>query len=65
MNAQRSIVKTYTKSTLSEQKSDFEYWQSQTTEQRLAALEQIRDEYHAWKYDPQPRFQRVLSVIKR
>lgn len=63
MNAQRNIVKTYTKSKLSEQKSAFVYWQSQSPEQRLAALEQIRNEYHAWKYDPHPRFQRVPSVI--
>jgi hypothetical protein len=47
------------------QKSDFEYWKSQTAEQRLATLEQIRNEYHAWKYDSQPRFQKVLSIIKR
>ena len=65
MDVQRTIAKTYTKTKLSDQKSDFEYWQSQTAEQRLATLEQIRKEYHAWKYDPQPRFQRVLSIIKR
>lgn len=65
MNVQRSIAKTYTKTKLSEQKSDFQYWQSQTPEQRLATLEHIRNENHAWKYDPQPRFQRVLSIIKR
>jgi hypothetical protein len=65
MDTERSIVKTYAKVKLQEQKSDFEYWQTQTAEKRLAALEQIRSEYHAWKYDPQPRFQRVLSVTKR
>ena len=65
MDVQRTIAKTYTKIKLSEQKSDFQYWQNQTAKQRLATLEQIRNEYHAWKYDPQPRFQRVLSIIKR
>jgi len=65
MSTQRTIAKTYKKVKLHEQKSDFEYWQSQTPEKRLETLEQIRAEYHTWKYDTQPRFQRVLSVIKR
>ena len=35
-------------------------------QERLDALEQIRSEYHQWKYqDAQPRFQRVYRVIKR
>ncbi len=65
MNAQRTIEKTYKKIKLHEQKSDFAYWQTQPVEKRLAALEEIRMEYHAWKYDTQPRFQRVLSITKR
>jgi hypothetical protein len=31
----------------------------------LAALEQIRQEYHRWKYGVQPRFQRVYRIVKR
>ena len=61
----RPLKKTYKKVKLSEQKSDFEYWQSQPIKSRLAALEEIRQEYHQWKYDTQPRFERVLSIIKR
>jgi hypothetical protein len=65
MEKQRTIAKTYTKLKLWEQKTDFEYWQTQPVEKRLETLEQIRSEYHAWKDDPQPGFQRVLSIIKR
>jgi hypothetical protein len=65
MKTQRTIAKTYTKVKLKDQKSDFEYWQTQPVEKRLETLEQIRNEYHAWKDDTQPGFQRVLSITKR
>ena len=65
MDTQRNLKKVYKKTRLSQQEPDFVYWQSQPATQRLAALEQIRMEYHAWKYGSQPRFQRVLSIIKR
>ncbi len=52
--------------TLKEQGNDFSYWQSQPAWKRLAALESIRREYHAWKYGtPEPRFQRVFSITQR
>ena len=38
------------KGKLHEQKSDFAFWQAQSFERRLGTLEQIRQEYHAWKY---------------
>lgn len=65
MKTQRTMVKTFTKVKLKEQKSDFAYWQTQPAEKRLETLEQIRREYHAWKYNSQPRLQRVVSIIKR
>ena len=65
MSSQRTIAKSFHKVKLQEQKTDFAFWQAQTPEKRLETLEQIRSEYHAWKYDPEPRFQRVLSVTKR
>ena len=65
MNEARSIAKTYTKIKLKEQGTDFEYWQTRSTKQRLATVEQIRLEYHAWNYDTQPRLQRVFSITKR
>lgn len=45
--------------------TDFAYWQQQTPQARLAALEEIRQEYHRWKYRAEPDVQRVYSIIKR
>jgi hypothetical protein len=50
---------------IDEQETDFAYWQTQSYEARLAALEQIRSEYHRWKYDAEPRLQRVYQIVKR
>ena len=61
----RDIAKTYKKVKLYQQKSDFAYWQTQSYQARLAALEQVRQEYHRWKYRVQPGFQRVYTIVKR
>jgi hypothetical protein len=37
----------------------------QTPLERLATLEQIRREYHQWKYHAEPRLQRVYSITQR
>ena len=50
---------------IDEQKSDFAYWQTQSYQARLVALEQTRSEYHRWKYDAEPRLQRVYKIVKR
>ncbi len=60
-----SIQKVVTKVNLREQKSDFAYWQSQPYQARLAALEEIRQEYHRWRYGGEPGFQRVYTIVKR
>ena len=60
-----TIQKCLTKVSLRDAKSDFAYWQSQPYLTRLAALEQIRTEYHRWRYGAQPRLQRVYSIVKR
>ena len=49
----------------SEQPTDFAYWQSRTPQERLAALEAIRREYHLWHYGTEPRFQRVFRIVKQ
>ena len=56
---------TYTKVNLYSHKSDLTYWQAQPYQARLAALEQIRQEYHRWKYGAEPRLQRVYTITKR
>ena len=53
------------KTRLREQASDFAYWQAQPYAARLAALEEIRREYHLWRYGAEPRLQRVYRVVKR
>ncbi len=60
-----TVQKFVTKTSLRKRKSDFAYWQSQPYEVRLATLEQIRREYHEWRYGAEPRFQRVYSIAKR
>jgi len=62
--ASASIAKIYTRSRLGEQASDFNYWQTRPYEERLAALEQIRREYHLWKYGTEPGFQRVYKEMR-
>lgn len=47
-----------------DEKSDFLYWQSQPYQKRIEALETIRTEYITWKYDTQPKFQRVYKIVK-
>lgn len=42
--------------------SDFAYWQAQPIRARLAALEEIRREYHRWKYGTEQRFERVVTI---
>ena len=45
-----------------EQASDFVYWQKQSYEKRLEALEQIRNEFHNGN---KQGLQRVYRVVKR
>jgi len=48
--------------TLSGQSDDRAYWQSQSPEQRLKAVEQLRQ--LNYDYDPSERLQRVLDVAQ-
>jgi hypothetical protein len=65
MGKKREIAKVCKKVNMNGQTGDFEYWQSQSYEARLAALEEIRLEYHGWTYETQPRLQRVCTIVKR
>jgi len=60
-----TIQKIARKIRIEDQSSDFLYWQTQPYKNRLAALEKIRREYHFWKYDTEPGFQRVYTITKR
>jgi hypothetical protein len=61
----RSIAMTYKKVRLQDQGTDFAYWQSQSYAARLKAPEEIRQLTISWKYDTEPRFQRVLTITKQ
>jgi hypothetical protein len=60
-----SVERVCAKVNVRKQKNDFAYWQTQSYQARLATLEQIRQEYHRWKFGAEPRFQRVYTIVKR
>ncbi|HLP91138.1 MAG TPA: hypothetical protein VK184_21485 [Nostocaceae cyanobacterium] len=50
---------------LKEQKSDFDYWQTQSYQARLETLEKICQEYHQWKYNKiESRVERVYTITR-
>jgi hypothetical protein len=59
------IEKSVKKLKLTDPQSDFVYWQSKSPLERLAALEQIRQEYNKWKYADEPGFHRIYKVLKQ
>jgi len=61
----RKVQAVVIKKGLTEPNQDVLYWQEQPYTARLAALEEIRQEYHRWKNDVQPGLQRVCCIIKR
>lgn len=65
MDSTRSVEKVYRKFDMDRQPTDFAYWQNQPYEKRLAALEEIRREYHGGVDDSKQRLQRVYRIIKR
>ncbi|MGB0561211.1 MAG: hypothetical protein ACPGVO_05350 [Spirulinaceae cyanobacterium] len=65
MNSPIKILSIVRITTMKDRASERDYWQQQTPLQRLAALEQIRREYHQWKYNAEPRLQRVCSITQR
>jgi hypothetical protein len=44
--------------------SDFAYWQSCSPAERIAALEEIRREYHQWKPGHEPCMVKVVTIIR-
>ncbi len=51
---------------LKDKSSSLPYWQSKPANERLAAIELLRQQYIKFKYtDVQPRLQRVCRIIKQ
>lgn len=65
MQRSPEIKKVVAKLKLSDKKADAAYWRKQPYAARLAALEEIRQEYHRWRYGAEPGFQRVYAVVQR
>ncbi len=59
------IAPVVTRLKLGEKRSDAAYWRAQPYPARLAAPEEIRREYHRWRYGAEPRLQRVYTIVKR
>jgi len=59
------VERVVTKTSVTAQKSDFVFWQTKPPIVRLAALEEIRHEYHRWKFNAEPRLQRVHRITQR
>jgi hypothetical protein len=65
MKRKRSIelvVHTYP---IGDEPSDRQFWRTQSPEARIAAVEDIRREYHGWTDETEPRLQRVFSIVER
>ncbi|MGB9870192.1 MAG: hypothetical protein ACPLYD_00810 [Anaerolineae bacterium] len=61
----RGIAPVVTRVKMGEKGSDAAYGWAQPYQARLAALEEIRREYHRWRYGAEPRLQRVYTIVKR
>lgn len=60
-----AIQRVVTKYKVGEQPSEYSYWKTQTPNSRLAALEEIRQQYNNWIGNARPRFQRVYRIVKQ
>jgi len=45
--------------------SDVHYWRQQPPAARIAAVEEIRREYHGWKLGAEPRLVEVITIVQR
>ena len=65
MNKKGKIAKVVKVVQLKDKNTDFDYWRQQSVIDRLETIEEIRLEYHSWRYGGEPRLQRVCSIVKR
>jgi len=59
------IEKVVTKVTIEQQTNDFADWQTKSYQERLDTLEEIRQEYHRWRYGAEPRLAPVCRILRR
>jgi len=65
MERERRIAKVVRIVAMKDQGNDYQYWKSRSYEERLSALEELRQEYYGQADGSQPRLQRVYTIIKR
>ena len=58
------IKRVVTKLKMADKKNDAAYWRRQSYAARLAALEEIRQEYHRWRDGGEAGIQKVVTIIK-
>lgn len=60
------MEKTVKKMTFDEaEKEDIEYWKSKTPQEKLEALQNLREVYYKFKNESRKGFQRVYRIIKQ
>lgn len=59
------MEKVIKKTTTREKQSDFEYWLTKTPQERLDALEFLRQQHINFNKDVQPRLQRVCTITNQ
>ncbi|MDX2030743.1 MAG: hypothetical protein SF339_08740 [Blastocatellia bacterium] len=63
MQPERNLAPVFKIVKLSERQTDLAYWKGQSFQARLAALEQLRQEYHRGKHNAESRLQRVYRIV--
>lgn len=51
--------------TLKDNSTDFAYWSTRSMQERLEAIEILRQQYFKLKKDVQPGLQRVCRIVKQ
>jgi hypothetical protein len=64
VEAASGIAKVVTRVKFGQDDGDLAYWQTQSPEARLAALEEMRREYHLWKYGGEQPFRKIVTIIR-
>lgn len=59
------MEKVIRKISLKKQPDDYNYWMSKTPQERIEAVEFLREQYLGMKNEILPRLSRVLKVIKQ
>lgn len=66
MESSRRLMPVVNKISMRARNQDVAYWRTQSYQARIDALEEIRREYHLWKYgEAEPRLQRFCTIVKR